>query len=64
MDVLKSERRTYMKINVGDSVMFKESTSKYSTSTILKVFARLGNIIYIKGDPTAYTLEQFKRIGE
>lgn len=53
-----------MDINVGDSVIFKEETNKYSINTVLKVQARLGNIIYIKGDPKPYTIEMFRKPGE
>lgn len=64
ISLIKNERRSHMDINVGDSVIFKEETNKYSINTVLKVQARLGNIIYVKGDPKPYTIEMFRRPGQ
>jgi len=64
IELMKSERGSHMRINIGDSVVFREGTEKYSVNTVLKVFARLGNLIYVKGDDKAYQIDDLKRIGE
>lgn len=64
INLIKNERRSHMDINIGDSVIFREETAKYSVNTVLKVQARLGNIIYVKGDPNPYTIEMFRRPGQ
>lgn len=64
LSLIKNEGRSHMDINIGDSVIFKEETVKYSINTVLKVQARIGNIIYIKGDSKPYTIDMFRRPGQ
>jgi hypothetical protein len=64
INLIKNERRSHMDINIGDSVIFREGTERYSKNTVLKVQARLGNIIYIKDDPNPYTMEMFRKPGQ
>ncbi|MCF8001680.1 MAG: hypothetical protein K9K76_07490 [Halanaerobiales bacterium] len=64
MERIKNKERRYMTINKGDKVIFTEDTAKHSTMSVYRVFARMGNLIYIEGDENPYHIGLFRKVGE